>query len=191
MDRWGVCGWEEALERQAGGGARTAAELWSCVWGHRAGSSCTPPPPSPGTAAGSAACCAGLAVIPGCGWSVAVGERSEVSIGRMLRRGSPAPSPASRDERKLRAAEKMTQPGPQQCKAADSPRGPGRGQINWAMHTMGQESRTQVLAVNSQCRSLENKTKSRRDFPGGPVVKNLPSTAGVGSLIPGRGPKIP
>ena len=99
-----IDGWEPVAGRrpssllgecQAGGGARTAAELWSCVWGHRAGSSCTPPPPSPGTAAGSAACCAGPAVIPGCGWSVAVGERSEVSIGRMLRRGRPAPSPAS------------------------------------------------------------------------------------------------
>lgn len=93
-------------ECQAEGGARTAAELWSCVWGHRAGSSCTPPPPSPGIAAGSAACCAGPAVIPGCGWSVAVGERSEVSTGRMLRRGRPAPSPASRDQWKPRAAGK-------------------------------------------------------------------------------------
>ena len=56
---------------------------------------------------------------------------------------------------------------------------------------MDQESRTQVLAVNSQCHSLENKTKPRKDFPGGPVVKNLPSTAGVGGLIPGQGTKIP
>ena len=30
-----------------------------------------------------------------------------------------------------------------------------------------------------------------RDFPGGPVVKNLPSNAGDAGLIPGRGAKIP
>ena len=30
-----------------------------------------------------------------------------------------------------------------------------------------------------------------RDFPGGPVVKNLPSNAGDTSSIPGRGSKIP
>ena len=32
---------------------------------------------------------------------------------------------------------------------------------------------------------------SSRDFPGGPVVKNLPSNAGDAGLIPGQGPKIP
>ena len=30
-----------------------------------------------------------------------------------------------------------------------------------------------------------------RDFPGGPVVKNLPSNAGDVGLIPGWGTKIP
>ena len=30
-----------------------------------------------------------------------------------------------------------------------------------------------------------------RDFPGGPVVKNLPSNAGDTGWIPGRGTKIP
>ena len=30
-----------------------------------------------------------------------------------------------------------------------------------------------------------------RDFPGGPVVKNLPPTAGNAGLIPGWGAKIP
>ena len=30
-----------------------------------------------------------------------------------------------------------------------------------------------------------------RDFPGGPVVKNLPSSAGDVGSIPGRGTKIP
>ena len=29
------------------------------------------------------------------------------------------------------------------------------------------------------------------DFPGGPVVKTLPSNAGDTSLIPGQGAKIP
>ena len=40
-----------------------------------------------------------------------------------------------------------------------------------------------------QCRPIDcNKC---RDFPGGPVVKTSPSNAGVGSLIPGQGDKIP
>ena len=30
-----------------------------------------------------------------------------------------------------------------------------------------------------------------RDFPAGPVVKNLPSNAGEAGLIPGQGTKIP
>ena len=30
-----------------------------------------------------------------------------------------------------------------------------------------------------------------RDFPGGPVVKNIPSSAGDGASIPGGGTKIP
>ena len=30
-----------------------------------------------------------------------------------------------------------------------------------------------------------------RDFPGGPVVKNLPSKAGDAGSIPGQGTKIP
>ena len=33
--------------------------------------------------------------------------------------------------------------------------------------------------------------KDYRDFPGGPVVKNLPSNAGDPGSIPGRGTKIP
>ena len=36
--------------------------------------------------------------------------------------------------------------------------------------------------------SLDNKD---RDFPGGPVAKNLPSNAGDAGSIPGRGTKIP
>ena len=33
--------------------------------------------------------------------------------------------------------------------------------------------------------------KNTGDFPGGPVVKNLPSNAGDSGLIPGGGTKIP
>ena len=33
--------------------------------------------------------------------------------------------------------------------------------------------------------------KLLRDFPGGPVVKNPPSTAGDAGLIPGQGTEIP
>ena len=33
--------------------------------------------------------------------------------------------------------------------------------------------------------------QSRGDFPGGPVVKTLPSNAGDAGLIPGRGAKSP
>ena len=35
------------------------------------------------------------------------------------------------------------------------------------------------------------KTKAHWDFPGGPVVKTLPSSAGVVGLIPGQGAKMP
>ena len=35
------------------------------------------------------------------------------------------------------------------------------------------------------------KTKAHRDFPGGPVVKTLPSSTGVVGLIPGQGAKMP
>ena len=38
---------------------------------------------------------------------------------------------------------------------------------------------------------LCQKQQQLRDFPGGPVVKNLPSDAGDTGLIPGRGTKIP
>ena len=43
--------------------------------------------------------------------------------------------------------------------------------------------------------SIEKKKTFKKwakgDFPGGPVVKNLPSNAGGAGLIPGRGTKIP
>ena len=35
------------------------------------------------------------------------------------------------------------------------------------------------------------KNRHDGDFPGGPVVQNLPSNAGDTGLIPGRGTKIP
>ena len=37
----------------------------------------------------------------------------------------------------------------------------------------------------------KDKNYVSRDFPGGPVVKNLPSIAGDMGLIPDRGTKIP
>ena len=37
----------------------------------------------------------------------------------------------------------------------------------------------------------KKKTKQKRDFPGGPVVKNPPSNAGEVGSIPGQGTKIP
>ena len=40
-----------------------------------------------------------------------------------------------------------------------------------------------------QCQFDENKAEGW-DYPGGPVVKNLPSTAGDVGLIPGQGTKI-
>ena len=39
--------------------------------------------------------------------------------------------------------------------------------------------------------NIRNNNKENWDFPGGPVVKNLPSNAGDVGLIPGRGTKIP
>ena len=46
-----------------------------------------------------------------------------------------------------------------------------------------------MKAVSSTVMPL--KTIVLRDFPGGPVVKNLPCNAGDASLIPGLGTKIP
>ena len=41
------------------------------------------------------------------------------------------------------------------------------------------------------CHTLPVIEQMGRDFPGGPVVKNLPSNAGDVGSIPGRGTKIP
>ena len=38
---------------------------------------------------------------------------------------------------------------------------------------------------------LSSEDLSSRDFPGGPVVKNLPYSAGDVDSIPGQGTKIP
>ena len=53
-----------------------------------------------------------------------------------------------------------------------------------------------VLSSKLNAQSQErSKTRFRRlkqgDFPGGPVVKNLPCNAGDSSLIPVRGAEIP
>ena len=45
---------------------------------------------------------------------------------------------------------------------------------------------SETLSVSSEHQDLVS-----RDFPGGPVVKNLPSNAGDMGSIPGRGIKIP
>ena len=45
-----------------------------------------------------------------------------------------------------------------------------------------------------QCSSLfitQGKIQRKGDFPGGPVVKNLPCNAGGRGSIPGWGPKVP
>ena len=48
------------------------------------------------------------------------------------------------------------------------------------------------VGISSPRNRRGNKRYNRtRDFPGGPVVKNLPSSAGDGSPIPGQGTKIP
>ena len=46
---------------------------------------------------------------------------------------------------------------------------------------------TLFTAYVTNCLNL----KAHWDFPGGPVVRNLPSNAGNLGLIPGRGTKIP
>ena len=45
--------------------------------------------------------------------------------------------------------------------------------------------RGKFIAINAYIK------KTRRDFPGGPGVKNLPSNARDTGSIPGRGNKIP
>ena len=41
------------------------------------------------------------------------------------------------------------------------------------------------------CLQEETSKQTNRDFPGGPVVKNLPYNAGDTGSIPGQGTKIP
>ena len=48
------------------------------------------------------------------------------------------------------------------------------------------------VGISSPRNRMGNKRYNRtRDFPGGPVVKNLPSSAGDVGSIPGQGTKIP
>ena len=44
---------------------------------------------------------------------------------------------------------------------------------------------------NKQALNKKKKNQKAQDFPGGPVLKNLPSNAGDVGLIPGKGTKIP
>ena len=46
-------------------------------------------------------------------------------------------------------------------------------------------------AAQYQKNNQPNQKMGRRDFPGGPVVKNPHSNAGDAGSIPGRGTKIP
>ena len=47
-----------------------------------------------------------------------------------------------------------------------------------------------VHVKNKQTNKKLKREQRRRDFPPGPVVENLPSSAGDVGLIPGRGTKI-
>ena len=49
----------------------------------------------------------------------------------------------------------------------------------------------QVVRCGQKKEKKIHKDTDLRDFPGGPVVKNLPSNAGDMGLIPGQGTKIP
>ena len=48
-----------------------------------------------------------------------------------------------------------------------------------------------LLIKLSTEKKKKQKTMPSRDFPGGPVVKNLPSNAGDTGSIPGQGTKTP
>ena len=50
---------------------------------------------------------------------------------------------------------------------------------------------TSVSAVTNRHKLSVLKCHTNWDFPGGPVVKTLPSSAGGVGLIPGQGAKIP
>ena len=59
-------------------------------------------------------------------------------------------------------------------------------------HSSIQQMSPRMGSPNSQhsqsITTFSKKTKSSRDFPGGPVVKNPPANAGDVGLIPGRSP---
>ena len=48
-----------------------------------------------------------------------------------------------------------------------------------------------MLKTNKQTNKKLKREQRRRYFPPGPVVENLPSSAGDVGLIPGRGTKTP
>ena len=56
----------------------------------------------------------------------------------------------------------------------------------WFSWKAGKFWRRDALGITSFICKMES-----RDFPGGPVVKNLPSNAGDSGSIPGGGTKIP
>ena len=48
-----------------------------------------------------------------------------------------------------------------------------------------------ISSIFSNHTTMRLEINYKRDFPGGPVVKNLPSNAGDAGSIPGQGTKIP
>ena len=66
---------------------------------------------------------------------------------------------------------------------------PGKPYLSTSIERATPRSNDNVNYELGQCRSIDcNKC---RGLPGGPVVKTSPSSAGVVSLIPGQGDKIP
>ena len=59
------------------------------------------------------------------------------------------------------------------------------------LHSSGIRQKVIFESVQNPISMPEIKSFSPSDFPGSPVVKNLPSNAGDAGSIPGRGTKIP
>ena len=50
----------------------------------------------------------------------------------------------------------------------------------------------EMLTDDTECGlGFQDKTHSRGDFPGGPVIETSPPNAAAAGSIPGQGPKIP
>ena len=60
-----------------------------------------------------------------------------------------------------------------------------------AEHTCRFISRNLTVRHLLKVKAYNDMKNPARDFPGGPVVKNLPSNTGDAGTIPGQGTKIP